>query len=384
MTEKSAKKLGYTIVILFVCNILYFYFPFPPAIWRSAILILDCYIILKYIRCGFTSTEKAIMSFVILVSLYFFVGCLKYNFPFTNMGNMYVGLLAFPAFSVLARKGAFDNTFFRNIILLITIACIPYYIHAKSLVFLLYEEQGIEVESVTVNGSVVFAMLTPAILLIKKQKFALAVAGICVFFLLAGSKRGNILASIIPLLLFFWKSFQQNRRSFWKLLLMLVVIGAAGHWIFDLILDNDYLQARFDQTMKGNSSHRDVIYSTMWNLWAHKSTDIEMLFGFGYNGSLLYSGIGYFAHNDWLEILVDFGVFGLLFYLNIFKCLFRFSIDNKISTYRYALFSILSVWLIKATFSMGFNEETMFILSLPFAYVVGKDYLHKKLFITQK
>lgn len=377
MTASSAKRVGYTLIVLFVCNILYFYFPFPPIVWRTIIISIDVYVIFKSLNIGFSYTERSILLFVALVSIYFLIGYANYDFSFTNIGNMYVGLLSFPTFSSLARRDAFDNKFFRNVILILTAACIPYYLHARELAFLKYEELGYEVESVTVNGSVVFAMLTPAILLIKQQKYALITVGICIFFLLAGSKRGNILAAIIPILLYCWNSFQQNKKSIWKVLLMLIILVASSFWIFDLIQNNEYLQTRFDQTLKGNSSNRDVIYNVMWNLWAYKSDALQLILGYGYNGTILYSGIGYFAHNDWLEILVDFGLVGLICYLNIFLGLFKLIIQNQNPSYKNTILALLSVWFVKATFSMGFNEETMFILSLPFAYVVGNIYLQK-------
>ena len=158
---------------------------------------------------------------------------------------------------------------------------------------------------------------------------------------------------------------------------MLIILVASSFWIFDLIQNNEYLQTRFDQTLKGNSSNRDVIYNVMWNLWAYKSDALQLILGYGYNGTILYSGIGYFAHNDWLEILVDFGLVGLICYLNIFLGLFKLIIQNQNPSYKNTILALLSVWFVKATFSMGFNEETMFILSLPFAYVVGNIYLQK-------
>lgn len=374
ITSKQRQKsrlLVYVIVLLFACNQLYFVFPFPPAIWRTLIMILNLIVVGIGFKTGYTKTEKFILTFILLVSCYFFAG-LEYNdYGFTNMGNMFVGLLSFPALSALARRGALREFDFSIVVVLLTVTSIIYYINTQTNML-----RSIGNDTITVNASVVFAMLLPSSLLLRNKKLAIILACVCVFFLLASAKRGNIAAAVIPLLLLSIHLYQANRKSFNKRILLLLVASVAGIWISNLISSNDYLIERYQQTLQGKSSGRDIIYSTMWELWYEKANFMQFLFGYGYDGSIIYGGLERYAHNDWLEVLVDFGLVGFIIYVSIFIGLFNIYKKLKNNVYKQTIIALASVWFVKACISMGFTGETMFILSLPFAYVVGNNYFY--------
>lgn len=380
MSEKISQLLAYIIVILFGCNFCYYLFPFPPMIWRGLIITCYIFVILNSIKFGFSYTEKAIMLFVLVVTIYFLLGYEDYKYSMTNIGNTYVGLLSFPAMTALSRRGAFTQQFFLISVLFLTFICIPYYQHEKISIFeTVLFEQGWMPEEGTINASVVFVMLLPSLMLIEYPILSYAIAGVCIFFLMDSTKRGNIVAAVLPLLLLLYRTFQNNKKSVIGLSIFLICMGFAGNWIYNLILDNDRLLERYQETLEGNSSHRDIIYVAMWKLWSQSESIIKQLFGYGYDGTVLFGGYEKYAHNDWLEILVDFGLFGLVIYINIFIGLFKNIKKCNDLTYKLALIALLYVWLIKATVSMGFTGQTTSLLSLPFAYVIGNTYRTRKL-----
>lgn len=370
--EQNARLTAYLLVILYACNQIYSFFPFPPIYWRFGILAINLFAVWLGFKTGFTRAEKFILVFTILVTCYFFWGYGENDYAFTNMGNMYVGLFSFPAMASLARRGAFRECDFRNMVVVLTFTSILYYLNAQANTLAKFR-----LEVTTINASVVFAMLLPSALLLRNQRLTLIVVGICIFFLLNGAKRGNIIASIIPLMLLMIHLFQENRKSFWKRLALLIVIVAAAVWVYDLVLNNDYLIDRYHQTLKGKSSNRDVIYTTMWNLWSEKADFTQLIFGYGYDGTLLYGGMGRYAHSDWLEILVDFGLNGFIIYANIFIGLFLIYRTVKKVVYKQVIVAITVVWFVKSCVSMGFTGETMFLMALPFSYVVGAEYKEK-------
>lgn len=368
--EQNARLLAYLIVILYACNQIYFLFPFSPIIWRIAIMVLNMIAVVLGFKTGFIKTEKYILLFMLLVTGYFIWGFGEYEYGFTNIGNMYVGLFSFPAMSSLARRGALRESDFRNMVVLLTATSIIYYLNSQANTL-----ARLGLDSTTINASVVFAMLLPSALLFRSQKLTFIFVGICIFFLLNGAKRGNILASVIPLILLMIHLFRKNRKSFWKRLAFLIVIVSASIWIYDLVLSNDYLLDRYRQTLSGNSSNRNVIYSTMWDLWSEKADFWQFLFGYGYDGSILYGGLGRYAHNDWLEILVDYGLLGAVIYGSIFIGLISIYQHIKKKVFKQVILAIMAVWFVKTCVSMGFTGETMFLLALPFAYVVGYNYI---------
>lgn len=369
--QQNARLIAYLIVILYACNQMYFLFPFSPIVWRTCVLVLNIVAVCIGIKTGFTKVEKLIVIFILLVTGYFIWGLGTHEYGFTNIGNIYVGLFSFPAMSSLARRGALRGSDFRNMIVLLTASSISSYLNAQANTL-----ARLNLDATTINASVVFAMLLPSALLLKSQKLTFILTGICIFFLLNGAKRGNIIASIIPLILLMIHLFKKNRKTFWKRLAFLIVIVGTAIWVYDLILSNDYLLKRYHQTLSGNSSHRDVIYSTMWNLWSSKSDLWQFFFGYGYDGSILYGGLGRYAHNDWLEILVDYGLLGFLIYVSIFVSMVPLYRQAKKGVFKQVILAITAVWFVKACVSMGFVGETMFILALPFAYVMGHSYIN--------
>lgn len=368
--EQNARLIAYFIIILYACNQMYFFFPFSTIVWRTAIMALNVVAVSLGFKTGFTMAERFILFFILLVTCYFIWGFGDNDYGFTNIGNIYVGLFSFPAMASLARRGAFRECDFRNMVVVLTFTSILYYLNAQANALARFS-----LDATTINASVVFAMLLPSALLLRSHKLTFIFAGICIFFLLNGAKRGNIAASVIPLILLMIHLFQKNRKSFWKRLTLLIVIVGAAIWVSDLVLSNDYLLKRYQQTISGNSSNRDVIYSMMWSLWFEKADFWQFIFGYGYDGSILYGGVGRYAHNDWLEILVDFGLNGFIIYTTIFIGLFIIYRKIKTKVYKQVILAIMSVWFVKACVSMGFTGETMFLLSLPFAYVVGHDYI---------
>ena len=75
---------------------------------------------------------------------------------------------------------------------------------------------------------------------------------------------------------------------------------------------SDYFQYRLESTTEGKSSGRDVIYSQLWNHYKSNENIFQLAFG---EGAFHTQNInGYKAHNDWLELLIDCGLLGVIIY----------------------------------------------------------------------
>ena len=181
------------------------------------------------------------------------------------------------------------------------------------------------------------------------------------------------MAAVIPAVLYAWMLYKENKKNVFKISVFIIAIVAVALWVKDLILSNNYLLSRYEQTLEGNTSGRDVIYSIMWNMWSGTDSIVNLLFGFGYNGTFLYSPIHKFAHNDWLEILVDFGLLGALFYAAIFISFARlyFRLDRGYP--RLVCIAIVSIWFMKTLYSMGFTDQTLVLMAIPFGCLYGNN-----------
>lgn len=356
-------------IFCMIGNLLYFLFPFPAIVWRLFFVLLSLYCVYAgYIRYGFSGIEKAILMFTGLNLIYFFVSYLWNNPSTTTLGNTLYALLAFVMFAILGKKGTLTSKFILVSAILLTVAAIPSFYNAQRLALAKLVSGG---EEITVNASTIFLMLLPLLFCVKKRIISLVLFCVCLFFLITSAKRGNILAAVIPAILFLWLLFKENKKNVFKKSVLIIAVAAIAVWAKDMVLSDDYLLSRYEQTLEGNTSGRDVIYSTMWNMWSGTDSIVNLLFGYGYNGTFLYSPIHKFAHNDWLEILVDFGLLGALFYAAIFISFARlyFRLDRGYP--RWVCMAIVSIWFMKTLYSMGFTDENLALMSIPFGCLYG-------------
>lgn len=360
-------------IFCMIGNLLYFLFPFPAIVWRLSFVLLSLYCVYKdYVQYSFSGIEKAILMFTGLNLIYFFVSYLWSNPSTTTLGNTLYALLAFVMFAFLGKKGILTHKFILVSAILLTVAAIPSFYNAQQLAL---TKIASESDETTVNASIIFLMLLPMLFCLKKRVVSLVLFCVCLFFLITGAKRGNILAAVIPAILYLWMLFKENKKNLFKISGLIIAVAAIAVWAKDMVLSNDYLLNRYEQTLEGNTSGRDIIYSTMWNMWSGTDNIVNLLFGYGYNGTFLYSPMHKFAHNDWLEILVDFGLLGALFYAAIFISFARlyFRLDRGYP--RLVCIAIVSIWFMKTLYSMGFTDQTLALMAIPFGCLYGNNSL---------
>ena len=364
-------------IFCMIGNLLYFLFPFPAIVWRLSFVLLSLYCVYKdYVQYSFSGIEKAILMFTGLNLIYFFVSYLWSNPSTTTLGNTLYALLAFVMFAFLGKKGILTHKFILVSAILLTVAAIPSFYNAQQLAL---TKIASESDETTVNASTIFLMLLPLLFCLRNRFVSLVLFCVYLFFLISGAKRGNILAAVIPAVLYAWMLYKENKKNVFKISVFIIAIVAVALWVKDLILSNNYLLSRYEQTLEGNTSGRDVIYSIMWNMWSGTDSIVNLLFGFGYNGTFLYSPIHKFAHNDWLEILVDFGLLGALFYAAIFISFARlyFRLDRGYP--RLVCIAIVSIWFMKTLYSMGFTDEMLALMSIPFGCLFSEYFTDNRI-----
>ena len=364
-------------IFCMIGNLLYFLFPFPAIVWRLSFVLLSLYCVYEdYIRYGFSGIEKAILIFTGLNLIYFFVSYLWSNPSTTTLGNTLYALLAFVMFAFLGKEGILTQKFILVSAILLTVAAIPSFYNAQQLALAKLASGG---DETTVNASTIFLMLLPLLFCLRNRVVSLVLFCVCLFFLISGAKRGNILAAVIPAVLYAWMLYKENKRNVFKISILIIAIAAIALWIKDLVLSDEYLLRRLEQTLEGNTSGRDVIYSTMWDMWYGVGSIVNLLFGYGYNGTFLYSPMHKFAHNDWLEILVDFGLLGAIFYAAIFISFARLYFMLDKGNPRLVCIAIISVWFMKTLYSMGFTDEMLALMAIPFGCLFSEYFTDRSI-----
>ena len=169
--------------------------------------------------------------------------------------------------------------------------------------------------------------------------------------LFASFKRGGILAFGCGLLAYLFVKEILIGRKFTKLIFFVIAIMALAilFIVVDNALDNLFTE-RFMNIKDDGGSGRDQVWATTWRM-IQQSEFEHLLFGHGHNSVLTNSPLRLSAHNDFLECIYDFGLFGSLFYFMLHISLIRQIFLNirlrnpeaAIMVFTYSFFLILSL-----------------------------------------
>ena len=169
--------------------------------------------------------------------------------------------------------------------------------------------------------------------------------------LFASFKRGGILAFGLGLFAYLLVKEVFIGRKVSKLMYFVIALMAlaAVFMVVDNALDNLFTE-RFLNIKDDGGSNRDQVWATTWQMI--QQSDFEnLLFGHGHNSVLTNSPLGLSAHNDFLECIYDFGIFGSLFYFMLHISLIRQIFRNirlrnpeaAVMAFTYSFFIILSL-----------------------------------------
>lgn len=219
-------------------------------------------------------------------------------------------------------------------------------------------EAGSSATEFTSNVGYTFVALLPALVYFqKKQMLQYILMVVCAYFIVTAMKRGAIICGAVCIVWFLAINLKKTKRNRRFLLLFLsVIVLAALAYIFYYMLDSsDYFNYRIQQTESGDSSGRDILYSTFFNHFIKESNIMRFMFGYGANGTLKISFN--YAHNDWLEIAINQGVIGLLIYLFYWICLFRtWRRSRQYPQVFMAIGMFLFIYFLSTLFSMSYNS----------------------------
>lgn len=215
-------------------------------------------------------------------------------------------------------------------------------------------------EDITNNMGYLFVALIPMIAVYKEIRLQYCLLAACITFIVIGMKRGAILVGCVSLFYFLYFNYRYNRNiSKWKVILFSLLIIVATYFITEHLMEtSDYFVSRISQTLEGGSSGRNDLYEYFWDHFKNETDIFKFLFGNGANATL---GIGVnYAHNDWLEIAINQGVFGLIIYgiywLNFWRTI-KTTKYNK--TAKLVLTLTFLFFFIKTLFSMSYTEYSM-------------------------
>lgn len=359
--------LLYGVSVVILCNLAYNYFPVPPIFWR--ILLVAMAIIAIRRNYNLTKVENSVLFFLVINLLYymlFLVGPHS-GAHMTALGNTLTAFSTLFIFSYLTRCSLVTEKYLRYFTILLLIGCVVYYINYQRLLFIRFD-YGDEID-ITVNASTVFVMAMPLLFLEKNKIIAMVEMFVCLAYIFMAVKRGNIIACALPAFLLVKYNIENSKKKFWVVLVFVIALCFAIQYFQEYILD-DFFMKRLEQTEEGDTSNRTRIYGQAFAAW-EQSNFLGLILGNGYHGTNTL--IGMKAHCDWLELLVDYGLFGFVVYLIVFVRFIKRALSVTNKRIKYAMISCCYIWGIKSLVSMAFIETWMMILMATMGILLYKD-----------
>lgn len=228
-------------------------------------------------------------------------------------------------------------------------------------------------EEVVNNAAYRFVGLLPFVFLIKKRILAMIALAIISYFVIMGAKRGAFLTGGLGIILYAYYQLRTipKRDRFRAMLIILSGFSVLSVYAYRTYSKNEYLQQRMEGLEEGKYSGRDEIYSDIFNTWTGSESYTNLLFGYGFKGSIKIAS-GRVAHNDWLELLSNFGLLGFFVYLALFYTGFKSILNPHWGKNKQLLFlTILLIWFLITLFSMGYNSANFTGMFILIAYLIG-------------
>lgn len=270
--------------------------------------------------------------------------------PFSYMKSALISIVPIYAFFHFSKKGYINTTSIKWLAIAFFACIVANFYHSQRTLI----ADALNGEEFTNNVGYEFLMLIPY-LYFPKKKYALPLmAGISIFIVMA-MKRGAILIGAVCILayLYGWIKNSSKRRKLLTLVGISVFVFLGVYYVKDFYQNSLYFQYRVEQTLEGNTSGRDRLAQTLLDYYLQDAIFLEQVFGGGANATLKHTTS--FAHNDWLEMLINQGIVGvfilLTFYLALFLDVRRMRNINR--TYYSAFMMLFFIVFTKTFFSMS-------------------------------
>ena len=217
-------------------------------------------------------------------------------------------------------------------------------------------------DETTNNASYVIMSLIPGLLVFYKKPVYLYVGlAVCVVLVVLGMKRGAIIITAVALWMIINQLFRIMKGKYRSMLSIAVLVGIImlANFVGNLLETSAYFNQRIQQTIDGDSSQRDIIYNSLWRVFTEQSNVFEQLFGHGAWGTRELAHAE--AHQDWLQILIDNGLLGIVFFINYWIKYFKETRNiyrHNLSRLGLKLFFLM--YFAKTFFSMSICSVTIF------------------------
>ena len=337
------------------------------------ILISGVYFMKTFLLNDRKSLFYRTWTFLVLINIIGFVFTADIsNHLHKDMFKTLLGcMLPFYPFYYFSKKGDLEFThLLRFSLILLPVYIIQYSLNQSTVML----EYNLDEGRLVINSSYLFVGLIPFVFLIRRKiVLSMGMMMVIIFYVIMGAKRGAIISGLTGVLIYYYyliKTIEERNRVINYLFVFVVVLGLSAYVYVNLI-NNPFTMNRLDSIIQGDSSSREVIYGLIINNWFNSSFG-SLICGHGFAASVNIAGN--YAHNDWLELLSNFGLIGIMAYFILFYSAIIYCFNNELAfDYRIIMITILIIWFMVSVFSMwyttmGWTPQTMML-----GYLIGSN-----------
>lgn len=279
------------------------------------------------------------------------------NFDFLK--KIFISLLPIYSFYYFSRKKMIDEKRIVIWAIVFLVSAIVMFLYYQSRAILLADDEDYEF---TNNQGYLILALLPIIPLLGKRLFLqYTYLAICFVFIVLGIKRGAILAGTLCAIWFIWTSLKtvSKRQRNWLLFLSIVFVSIGVFVVIRMLNESVYFSYRVQQTLEGNTSGRDKLYRVLWHHFLEETNLLKILIGNGANSTLTFATN--FAHNDWLEILINHGLVGVVIYLIYWIQFYKTWRRSRYNSRLYlSIGMVFIIFFLESVFSMSYNAMPIY------------------------
>lgn len=243
-------------------------------------------------------------------------------------------------YSIIQTKN--DTLFHYLVIIGFFALCVTYFQYAQLKVILAaFGDENL-------SSSYYILYVLPIILAFKKKYLSSISLILTLIILVLSNKRAGTIAFIIACLVYLIVCFlveNKNKRSVFKnVFFICVMAGCFFYFAADYVSFTDLpIIERMQRVETGAQDESRYEIWMITNKLIGDSNLFQYLFGHGFNAVLRDNPMKYSAHNDFLEIMYDFGLFVLIAYIILHIKLYKKSVELVKSKSKYAAAFIFSV-----------------------------------------
>lgn len=218
----------------------------------------------------------------------------------------------------------------------------------------------------------------PFVLLMENKTLKKTVMAVIIISVVWSFKRSAALVlfvCFIGLFLANWKNLQQKQKKLFFVVSFFALVSIIFLPMLLKNVDSNVLNVWTSRLYSGADSRTDI-YSEVLRIFSG-SNILNQLFGHGQNATVMYTYSGLSAHNDYIEMLFDYGIVGLMlfmsFLINLYKTyIYITDVDDK--HLRDGFVFALGIFIVASIPSHMLTYGTYFLLVILYiGYAIGES-----------